>query len=156
MRVFQTKNYHPWLIKKKCYEVAKSIDLEKFILIGNKKKKINIESKIISDCCEALIGAIFLDQGINVAEKFILKLWNDHLNLSNVTFIDAKTKLQEYSLKKYKSLPIYKLIENKGPKHKPTFKVAVRIKNSKFFNGIGSSKKEAEQNAAALFLKKIG
>ena len=62
--------------KKKCYDVVKSLGLEKFILVGNSKKKvIKIENKIDSDFCEALIGAIYLDQGFNVAENFILKIW---------------------------------------------------------------------------------
>tara|TARA_B100001123_G_C14991285_1_gene899680 strand:+ start:28 stop:696 length:669 start_codon:yes stop_codon:yes gene_type:complete len=142
--------------KKKCFEVAKSLDLEQFILIGNAKKKISkIENKIISDCCEALIGAIYFDQGLNIAEKFILKNWNNHIKASVVTFIDSKTKLQEYSLKKYKTLPIYKLIENFGPRHKPIFKVGVRLQNSELVNATGSSKKEAQQKAATLFLKNI-
>ncbi|MDC0043895.1 ribonuclease III [Candidatus Pelagibacter sp.] len=141
--------------KKKCLEVARSISLEKFILVGNPKKNTKIEDKIISDCCEALIGAIYLDQGLNVVEKFILNLWRNHLSKSIVTFVDSKTKLQEYSLKKYKSLPIYKLVENSGPRHKPVFKVGVRLQNSKNFYSIGNSKKDAEQKAATLFLKNI-
>jgi ribonuclease III len=141
--------------KKKCLEVARSISLEKFILVGNAKKNTKIEDKIISDCCEALIGAIYLDQGLNVVEKFILKLWKNHLSKSVITFVDSKTKLQEYSLKKYKSLPIYKLVENSGPRHKPVFKVGVRLQNSKNFYSIGYSKKDAEQKAATLFLKHI-
>ena len=68
--------------------------------------------------------------------------------------IDSKTKLQEYSLKKYKILPKYKIISNTGPKHKPLFKVGVSIKNSKIYFAYGNSKKDAEQNAASLFLKK--
>ncbi len=142
--------------KMKCFEVSKSLDLEKFILVGNsKKKQIKIENKIVSDCCEALIGAVFLDQGLDIAEKFILKIWKPHIEASIITFIDAKTKLQEYSLKKFKVLPIYKLLENSGPRHKPTFKVAVRLKNSQFVSSIGNSKKEAQQKAATLFLKYI-
>ena len=141
--------------KKKCLEVARSISLEKFILVGNPKKNTKIEDKIISDCCEALIGAIYLDQGLNVVEKFILNLWKNHLSKSIVTFVDSKTKLQEYSLKKYKSLPIYKLVENSGPRHKPVFKVGVRLQDSKIFYSIGNSKKDAEQKAATLFLKHI-
>ena len=140
--------------KKKCFEVSKSLDLEKFILVGNsKKKQIKIENKIVSDCCEALIGAVFLDQGLDIAEKFILKIWKPHIEASIITFIDAKTKLQEYSLKKFKVLPIYKLLENSGPRHMPTFKVAVRLKNSQFVSAIGNSKKEAQQKAATLLLK---
>ena len=143
--------------KKKCLEVAKSINLEKFILVGSsKKKKIKIEDKIISDCCEALIGAIYLDQGFHAIEKFILKIWKNHLKQSVVTFVDSKTKLQEYSLKKYKTLPVYKLLENLGPRHNPVFKVGVKLHNSKFVYGKGGSKKNAEQKAATLFLKNLG
>ena len=142
--------------KKKCLEVAKSINLEKFILIGNaEQKQILIQDKIISDCCEALIGAIYLDQGLDKVEKFILKIWKKHLTASSKTFIDAKTKLQEYSLKKYKKLPIYKLLENSGPRHKPIIKVGVRLESTKYFNAKGSSKKDAEQKAASLLLESI-
>ena len=142
--------------KKKCFDVAKSLNLEKFILIGNSKKKpIKIENKIISDTCEALIGAIYLDQGFDVVENFILKIWKIHINSSVVTFIDSKTQLQEYSLKKFKNLPIYKLIDNSGPMHKPLFKVGVKLKNSKMFIGTGKSKKDAQQKAATLLLKNL-
>ena len=140
--------------KKKCFEIAKSLGLEKFVLVGNSKKKlIKIENKIISDCCEALIGAIYLDQGFDVVENFILKVWKIHLKSSVVTFVDSKTKLQEYSLKKFKILPIYKLLDNSGPRHKPIFKVGVRLKDSKMVNATGNSKKDAQQKAATLLLK---
>jgi ribonuclease-3 len=142
--------------KKKCFEIAKLISLEKFVLIANNnKKKIKIADKIVSDCCEALIGAIFLDKGLDVVEKFILKFWKDDLKASIITFVDAKTKLQEFSLKKFKTLPIYKVLENTGPRHKPIFKVAVRLEDSKFVAATGNSKKEAEQMAASSFLKNV-
>ena len=142
--------------KKKCLEVANSIYLGKFIFAGNSKKKIKtIEDKIISDACEALIGAIYLDKGIDVAEKFIINLWNKHINLTKETYIDPKTKLQEFSLKKFKLLPIYKFLESRGPKHKPIFKISVKLKNSKSAKGTGSSKKEAEQNAASMLLTSL-
>tara|TARA_Y100000590_G_C15241162_1_gene833864 strand:+ start:21 stop:686 length:666 start_codon:yes stop_codon:yes gene_type:complete len=142
--------------KKKCLEVAKTLNLGKFILVGNnKKKKIKIENKIISDCCEALIGAIYLDLGFSVVENFILSNWKINLKSNLTTFVDSKTKLQEYSLKKFRVLPIYKLLDISGPKHKPTFKIGVRIKNSKMVNAIGNSKKDAQQKAATLLLKNI-
>ncbi len=141
--------------KKKCLEISKTINLDQHITIRMDKKKIKIEDKIVADCLEALIGAIYLDTGFNSVEKCILKLWSENIKASNITLIDAKTKLQEYSLKKYKKLPTYKLIESTGPKHQPIFKIAVRLFNSKFINADGSSKKEAEQNAAKLFLKSL-
>ena len=150
------KKFASLVNKKKCLEIAKKIELEKYILVFNpKNKKIIIEDKVIADCLEALIGAIYLDKGMNYAEKFILNLWSEHITASAVTEIDAKTKLQEHSLKVFKVLPNYKLISNTGPRHKPLFKVAVKLKNTKFFVAQGFSKKDAEQNAASLCLESV-
>ena len=143
--------------KEKCLEISKSLNLEKFILVGkNRNKNQPIENKILADCCESLIGAIYLDQGFNVVEKFIIKIWTHQLKQSVNTYIDPKTLLQEHSLKKYKKLPIYKLIKNSGPRHKPLFEVGVKLHNSKYFISKGSSKKDAEQKAAKLLLSSIG
>ena len=141
--------------KNQCLEVAKIIGLEKFILVGNKSAKAKVENKIIADSIEALIGAIYYDKGFEVSEKFILNIWKNFINLSEETIIDSKTKLQEYSLKKFKSLPIYKLVSSSGPKHKPKFTISVRLKDTKLFEGSGDSKKKAEQNAAKKLLDNI-
>ncbi len=143
--------------KNKCFEVGKKLELENYILTGNteKKKKINIEKKIISDCCESLIGAIYIDKGFDISSKFILNFWKNYLNLSDITVIDSKTRLQEYSLKKFKTLPIYKLISNTGPRHKPNFKISVKIKDNKIAYAEGTSKKNAEQAAAMKILEFI-
>ena len=147
------KKYASLVNKKTCLEVAKSINLQNYILIFNpKNKSIIIEDKVISDSCEALIGAIYLDRGFNLTEKIILDLWKKKIKESVITQIDAKTKLQEFSLKKFKKLPIYKIISNTGPRHKPIFRVAVKLQSTKFYNGEGKSKKEAEQDAALLCL----
>ena len=148
------KKFASLVNKKTCLEIAKKIELDKYILTFNLRNKKNlIEDKVLSDSCEALIGSIYLDQGFQIVEKVILNLWSDQIKNSIVTHIDAKTKLQEFSLKKYKTLPIYKLISNTGPRHKPNFKVAVRLKDSKFISASGNSKKNAEQEAAREFLK---
>ncbi len=150
------KKYASLVNKKTCLEIAKKIDLEKYVLtfnLGNKKRAI--EDKVLSDSCEALIGAIYLDQGFSAAEKVILNLWSKQIKNSVVTHIDAKTKLQEFSLKKFKKLPLYKVISNTGPKHKPLFKVGVRLENTKYYISQGKSKKDAEQNAAVLCLNDV-
>ena len=147
------KKYASLVNKKTCMEIAKSINLQNYILIFNpRNRSVTIEDKVISDSCEALIGAIYLDRGFNITEKIILELWKEKIKESVITQIDAKTKLQEFSLKKFKKLPIYKIISNTGPRHKPVFKVAVKLQNTTFYNGEGKSKKEAEQNAALLCL----
>ena len=141
--------------KNQCLEIAKHIGLEKFILIGNKKTNAKVENKILADSIEALIGAIYYDKGFEITEKFILNMWKNFINLSEETIIDSKTKLQEYSLKKFKSLPIYKLVSSSGPKHKPNFTISVKLKDTKFYNGSGDSKKKAEQNAAKNLLDSL-
>ena len=151
------KKFASLVNKKTCLDIARTLDLHKFILTFNikNKKKNTIEDKVLADSCEALIGAVYLDKGINIVEKTILNLWSTHIKKSIITQIDAKTKLQEYSLKIFKVLPIYKLISNTGPRHKPLFKVAVKLKNTKFFTAEGTSKKEAEQNAASLCFEDV-
>ena len=111
------------------------------------------DKKISSDCLEALVGAIYLDSGLKTVEKFIYFLWEEQLLKSTITMIDPKTKLQEYSLKKFKELPKYVFFKKKGPQHRPIFKTEVQIPNSKKIVGVGSSKKNAQQNAAAKLLK---
>ncbi len=140
--------------KNKCFEIGQQLKLDKIVIIGNiRLKKQTVEKKIVSDSCEALIGAIYLDKGFDVVEKFILKNWDKHIYDKNIIIIDAKTKLQEHSLKKFKTLPIYKFISDTGPKHKPNFKVAVKLKDTTFVEAEGSSKKLAQQAAATKLLK---
>ncbi len=149
------KKFASLVNKKTCLEIAKKLDLQKYILTFDSKKKKVIEDKVLADSCEALIGSIYLDKGFGAVEKIVLDLWSDKIKKSVITQIDAKTKLQELSLKKFKKLPIYKLISNTGPRHKPLFKVAVKLIDSKFYVALGKSKKDAEQNAAMLCLQNI-
>ena len=140
--------------KKTCTLIAKKINLKKFIFLGSSHKKLDRSSdKITSDGLEAIVGAIYLDGGLKSAEKFIDYFWGEYLLRSNITLIDSKTKLQEFSLKKFKVLPKYIFSKKTGPQHRPMFKTEVQIPNSKKIIGIGSSKKNAQQDAANKLLK---
>ena len=126
-----------------------------FLTFNSKNNKDIVEDKVLADSCEALLGAIYLDRGFIIVEKTILSLWSKNIKNSIITIVDAKTKLQEFSLKKFKKLPIYKLISNTGPRHKPIFKVGVKLINTKLYVSEGKSKKDAEQNAAIVCLNDI-
>ena len=142
--------------KKTCASIAWSSGIKDFIIIGDKKNKLTQDDeKVLSDACEAVIGAIYVDRGYNYVNDLVLRLWRKEIDKSNIIILDSKTKLQEYSLKYYKKLPIYKLQNAKGPKHNPTFKITVSISNSKKFTGVGSSKKQAELDAAYNLLKDL-
>ncbi len=147
------KKFSNLVNKKTCAQVAKIIDLKKYMVLGASYKGQNrSDDKILSDGLEALIGAIYIDRGLEISEKFILKFWNDYLEKSIETIIDSKTTLQEYSLKKFKELPKYKIYKQTGPQHNPIFKVEVKINDSKSFVAKGNSKKSAQQKAAKRLL----
>ena len=150
------KKYANLVNKKTCSDIAKKINIKKFIYLGPSHKSLQRSAdKILSDCLEALIGGIYLDSGIKHAEIVILNFWKKFIDNSAVTIIDAKTQLQELSLKKYKELPKYTFYKKTGPHLSLIFKTDVQIPNSKKVIGTGSSKKNAQQNAAAKLLNTL-
>ena len=150
------KKFASLVNKKTCAKVFRSLNLKKFIKTGNSFKTIrSADERLLSDTCEALIGAIYLDQGFVNTEKFVLNIWKDFIQDSKIIELDPKTKIQEFSLKKFKKLPIYKTIKKTGPNHNPFFQVSVQIENSKKYIGQGNSKKNAEQNAASKLIKNL-
>ena len=150
------KKFASLVNKKTCAKVFRSLQLKKFIKTGSSFKTLrSSDERILSDTCEALIGSIYLDQGFSNTEKFVLKIWKHFINESKVIEIDPKTKLQEFSLKKFKKLPIYKTVKKSGPNHNPFFQVNVQIQNSKKFHGEGNSKKNAQQNAALKLITNL-
>ena len=140
--------------KKTCVNIAKKLNLKKYLFLGSSHKNLERSSdKILSDSLEAIVGAIHLDGGLKSSEKFVLNFWETFIDKSLITLIDSKTKLQEYSLKKFKRLPKYTFFKKAGPQHKPIFRTEVEIPESKRIIGVGSSKKNAQQNAAAKLIK---
>ncbi len=150
------KKFASLVNKKTCAKVFRSLNLKKFIKTGNSFKTIrSADERLLSDTCEALIGAIYLDQGFVNTEKFVLNIWKHFIQDSKIIELDPKTKIQEFSLKKFKKLPIYKTIKKTGPNHNPFFQVSVQIENSKKYIGQGNSKKNAEQNAALKLIRNL-
>lgn len=137
-------------------ERAREINLGSFLFLG-KGEEISggrNRASILSDSMEALIGAIFLDRGFEVAYRFIENLFGECLDVSG-PLKDYKSYLQEFSQKHYKSLPMYNVIEEHGPPHRKVFRVRVEIGSAHNGEGEGLSKKEAEQSAARDLLEKI-
>ena len=150
------KKFAKLVNRKTCASISWNVGLKDFLIMGNTKKKVSIrDEKILSDACEAIIGAIYIDRGFDYVQNFVLNLWEEDINKSHLTILDPKTMLQEYSLKLYKKLPVYNLVSYTGPRHNPLFKISVSIKGSKHFIGQGKSKKLAEQDSANNLLKTI-
>lgn len=134
-------------------EAAKKIELNNFLLLskGEERGAGRTNNNILADCFEALIAAIFLDQNFEAAYLFVVNfLFKEKLDylLKNNLYLSAKSKLQELIQGKYKMTPLYKVLEQKGPEHKRTFKIGVYFNNKRLGVGIAPSKKEAEEEAA--------
>ncbi|MEW6557604.1 MAG: ribonuclease III [Elusimicrobiota bacterium] len=139
--------------KTSIYPIAQKLELGKFIKISKSEEATGgrVKESILANALEAIIGAVFLDGGYKTAEKFIHKL----LDGQKLSPSDFKSDLQEIIQAKYKMIPVYKVLEEKGPDHDKIFKVAVNIGKKQLGIGIGKSKKEAEQNAAKNALLKL-
>jgi ribonuclease-3 len=110
---------------------------------------------ILADCCEAVIGALYLDGGMEAAERFIYAHWLPFLNEVVRPPKDPKTALQEWAQAKGLPLPVYATVYVAGPDHDPTFSVQVSVRGYPRVTASGRSKRQAEQSAASLLLRMI-
>ncbi|MCX7589958.1 MAG: ribonuclease III [Patescibacteria group bacterium] len=140
-------------------KIARKIGLDQFILTsrGEKKDTTKAWDVILANALEALIGAIYLDQGFDSAKKFINKFIFITLSeiLKNKEYKDPKSELQEIVQEKIKITPNYAVLEESGPSHKRIFRVGVFFGDKLIEEGRGESKQEAEMEAARKALKKI-
>ena len=139
--------------------LARKIDLGEFILMGRGEEHRGGRERpsILANTLEAVIGAVFLDQGLKSSRKFVLALIKDEIEIVNnpSSMRDPKTALQEYVQKKYKARPIYEVIDERGPDHRKEFTVRLLVNGREIVTGEGPSKRKAEMNAARISLQKI-
>lgn len=140
--------------KEACAEVAHRIGVGPFLRLGPGEVNAGGREKpaILADACEALIAALYIDGGLDVARRFIKAEWAGGMSLPIPRLIDAKTALQEWSQSHGKGIPSYVMRERTGPDHAPVFEVEARVSGMKGSLGQGASKRQAEQAAAREML----
>jgi ribonuclease-3 len=140
-------------------KIGRRFDLGQYLLLsGNEKKSGGQKRKSnVANAFEALLGAVYLDSGIGKSRDMIIDLLRDEIELvSRAGYIkDYKSALQEYAQKNKWDLPFYKVLKEAGPRHRRVFWMEVKIKGKRYGLGRGSNKKEAEQRAATIALKKL-
>ena len=137
------------------YAYSTSLGLEKYILVGHGEEKDHLKKAIVADIFEALMGAIYIDLGYATVRKVILDVIVPFINDDKITFFsDYKSSLQEFVQTEQKSLE-YVLINEEGPAHDKRFTVNVIIDGIIYGSGVGTSKKEAEQEAAREAIEKM-
>ena len=151
-----TNKFRYLVENKKCADIAKNIGIINFLKLGDseKKRKEELSDSVLANSVEALIGAVFIDGGFVSAKNLILNLWKDFLSDDKLIKANNSPKniLQEYLHSSKNLEPKYHLISKDGEEHNPLFTVELRVKNFKTILGIGSSIKDAELNAAQIFL----
>ena len=140
------------------FPIALNLNIDKYLMLGHGEEVSGGRKKkaLLADALEALIGALYLDSGFKVVQRFVLKIIEPQMQLveqNKHRYRDYKSLLQEYVQKKYRIIPKYLLVETHGPDHDRVFQVKVVIKDKEYEPALGKSKKEAEQAAAEIAWK---
>ena len=142
--------------EKALVNVAKKINMGSYLLLGKGEEMSGGRKRksILADTVEAVIGAIYLDQGYDSAKSFVLKHLEDFIKeTASGDYYDYKSKLQEIVQGRKKENVTYAIIDESGPAHAKTFIAGVFYQRQLLATGKGKSKKEAEQNAAEKVIK---
>lgn len=142
--------------RKTCAKLGKQIDLGQLLVLSEGEERNNGRQSDtnIANAMEAVIGAIFLDDDMDAARSFILKLWQELCDAVTID-TDYKTILQEWAQSRYRTIPQYTITQTTGPKHNLIFEIQVTLPNLPPCTGCGENKKAAAQVAAFNMLKII-
>ena len=150
---------YTYLVRKETLaEINRQIGLDDYIHMAKSAEENGglTRDSVLSDVTEAVLGAVYLDGGIEPSRKFIREYWKDFFTKTSKPLKDAKTRLQELVQGKYRTEPpAYELVKSEGPAHAPYFTVAVKVSKFDEAQGQGRSKREAEQNAADNLIELI-
>lgn len=138
--------------------IANGLDLGGFLFLGKGEDRTEGRGKnsLLSDALEAVIAAMYLDQGFSSAKASVLTLFMPFIkNLTPLATFDYKTAMQEFCQKAFGVLPTYRVIQESGPDHQKMFEVAIEIHGTSYGTGTGRSKKEAEQMAAHVAMDQL-
>jgi ribonuclease-3 len=144
--------------RESCADVARAIELGAALRLGASEASAGGRQRtaILADVCEALVGAVYLDGGYEAASQLVELLWGERMRAPARPLRDAKTVLQEWAQARGLPTPSYREVERTGPHHDPEFRVAVALPHREPAEGVGRSKRAAEQAAAAAMLKREG
>lgn len=146
---------HASLVRKETLAaIAEKLGMRSWLHVdnGGEALKAKINDAMLADACEALIAAMYLDGGLEVARRFILEHWSTALTHQAEPPRDSKTALQEWAQKRGMERPVYAVVERSGPAHAPHFIMSASLGEVGEAQGAGGSKQAAEQQAAGALL----
>ena len=152
-----SRRYNALVARETCADVGRALELPPFIRLGRQAREdhANMSDNVIGDVVEAIIGAIYLDSGLDHAEAFIRANWSPFLSDQRKAPVHPKSALQEIAAERKLGVPAYEVVARFGPHHAPRFRVKVSLGRHGEAEAEGDSKQEAETAAAAALLEKI-
>ncbi len=149
--------YNALVRKETCAEVAREIDLGAVLKLGRGEMSTGGRRKntLLGDAMEAVIAAVYLDAGFDVARAMVLRLWGARIERAEAQSRDAKTALQEWAQARGQNPPAYVELARSGPDHAPQFTIAVRLESGEEARAEAGSKRQAEQVAAAQLIAQL-
>jgi ribonuclease-3 len=152
-----SRRYNVLVARESCAEIGRALNLPRYIRLGAQARedRADMSDNVIGDVVEAIIGAIYLDGGLERAEAFVQTHWTPFLDGQRKAPVHPKSALQEVAAEKRLGIPAYEMIARVGPHHAPRFRVKVSLGAHGEAEAEGASKQEAETAAAAALLEKI-
>jgi len=152
-----SRRFNALVARETCAEVGRTIGLPPHIRLGKQAREdhAQLSDNVVGDVVEALLGALFLDQGLDHCEAFIRLHWAPFLDEQKKAPVHPKSGLQELAAAKGLGVPQYELISRYGPHHQPIFKVKVTVARGGEAEAEGPSKSDAEKAAAAKLPEKM-
>ncbi len=135
--------------------IAKNLNFDEYLISATPSNKPDLTKAVLSDVCESVIAALFLDGGFETAQQFVVRYWTDPMNQFTAPPVDSKTKLQEWAQARGLPLPVYAQIDRSGPDHNPVFTMQVIVQGYDPECASGGSKREASQEAAKKLLQRL-
>lgn len=136
-----------------CIKISEKWQLAQYLRQEN-GKSAPITPRVLADCCEAIIGAVYLDGGLEAAKSLVVQYWQSFFDMSSP--IDAKSRLQEWSMQTHQELPTYTIIDRTGPDHSPVFSIEVTVSAIGSARAEAGSRRSAEQAAAYNLMSQAG
>lgn len=136
-------------------EVATEIGLDRHLVFGVGEQDGEVNGSMMADACEAVIGVLYVDGGLEVARDFVVRRWTTFVEAEITPPQDAKTGLQEWAQARGLPLPDYREVDRRGPHHDPWFTLEVTVEGHPPASGEGGSKRVAEQAAAGSLLERL-
>jgi len=154
---YLSRRYNVLVARETCAEIGRELGVPEVVRLGKQAREdgANQSENVVGDVVEALIGALLIDGGVDAAEQFVARIWEPHLAEQRKAPKHPKSALQELAAARECKLPVYEVVGRTGAHHQPRFTIRVSVPGLGEATAEGTSKQDAETDAAEALLNKL-